>query len=271
MSQRTCEIDNCQGKHVARGMCMSHYNRWKEDQRQASGIVCSAGGCGLPMKSGGWCQAHYVQARKYGGKPLTRPLFNRLPADSAWCPQCQQVKPKSAFGLSLGRARGVTTFCTSCLSELRATRWREGTAVYQRKWRARNPAKVREYERRTNAKNPRRRLDAQARRKAADPERFLAWARAGDANRRAREKSASGRSTTAQVKARWDYYGGLCWMCGADAVEIDHVKPLAKGGSHWPSNLRPACRDCNSRKRARWPYPLEVAHARHFPALAAAG
>jgi hypothetical protein len=34
----------------------------------------------------------------------------------------------------------------------------------------------------------------------------------------------------------------------------DHVKPLARGGSNWPANLRPACKSCNSRKGARWPF-----------------
>ncbi|NAE18264.1 hypothetical protein GUJ16_13385 [Enterococcus hirae] len=57
-------------------------------------------------------------------------------------------------------------------------------------------------------------------------------------------------------------------MCGHPASEIDHVKPLSRGGSAWPANLRPACRTCNSKKRARWPYPLEVARARRLAAVA---
>lgn len=52
--------------------------------------------------------------------------------------------------------------------------------------------------------------------------------------------------------AKFDYYGGLCWICGDNASAMDHVKPLAAGGSHILANLRPACTPCNSRKRARW-------------------
>ena len=37
-------------------------------------------------------------------------------------------------------------------------------------------------------------------------------------------------------------------MCGTEATAIDHVKPIARGGSNWPANLRPACTPCNSRK-----------------------
>lgn len=69
--------------------------------------------------------------------------------------------------------------------------------------------------------------------------------------RRAREQAAPGRSTVDQILGRIAMYGGLCWMCGAPATTLDHVKPLARGGANWPANLRPACKPCNSRKRDR--------------------
>jgi hypothetical protein len=71
--------------------------------------------------------------------------------------------------------------------------------------------------------------------------------------RQRRMKLASGIATAQQIAARVAYYGGLCWICREPYEAIDHVKPLAKGGSNWPANLRPACRPCNSRKGARWP------------------
>jgi len=57
---------------------------------------------------------------------------------------------------------------------------------------------------------------------------------------------------TEKVQARIDYYGGLCYLCGAPADTIDHVKPISKGGAHIPANLRPACLSCNSSKRDTW-------------------
>jgi len=49
-------------------------------------------------------------------------------------------------------------------------------------------------------------------------------------------------------------------MCGAPWEHIDHVKPISKGGSNWPANLRPACEPCNLRKSDQWPYdPCETA------------
>jgi 5-methylcytosine-specific restriction endonuclease McrA len=67
--------------------------------------------------------------------------------------------------------------------------------------------------------------------------------------------SAGNEYTSAEhISARFEVFGGRCWMCGSVASSMDHVKPLSKGGSHWPSNLRPACRSCNSQKSAKWPY-----------------
>jgi 5-methylcytosine-specific restriction endonuclease McrA/endogenous inhibitor of DNA gyrase (YacG/DUF329 family) len=65
--------------------------------------------------------------------------------------------------------------------------------------------------------------------------------------------------TPAQKAARFELWGGRCWMCGvADANQEDHVKPISKGGSHCLSNLRPICQKCNTRKRDTWPLSTEA-------------
>lgn len=83
--------------------------------------------------------------------------------------------------------------------------------------------------------------------------------RADTPPRRPREARAKGYATREQVQARVDFYGGLCRICRTAPYEaMDHVKPIAWGGSKWPANLRPACTSCNSRKGAQWPF--EVTH-----------
>ncbi len=84
-------------------------------------------------------------------------------------------------------------------------------------------------------------------------------------NYRARKLGAVGTCTHEQLQARIDFYGGLCWVCLALKVTepkvyeaIDHVIPLAKGGSNWPANLRPICNWHNQSKNAR---PLAI----YFP------
>ncbi|OHD15046.1 MAG: hypothetical protein A2Y38_25875 [Spirochaetes bacterium GWB1_59_5] len=94
-----------------------------------------------------------------------------------------------------------------------------------------------------------------------NPEKVAAIIRRQNAVRSKRVRNAVGEATTAQVRARWDYYGGKCWICGRDATDMDHVKPIAAGGSNWASNLKPACRSCNRAKSAKWPFkPEDIAH-----------
>lgn len=72
--------------------------------------------------------------------------------------------------------------------------------------------------------------------------------------RRAREKSVPVIAFTEQQwMAKVAYWGDRCWCCGGDWSAMDHVKPIAKGGSHMLCNLRPICQSCNSSKSDRWP------------------
>ena len=64
------------------------------------------------------------------------------------------------------------------------------------------------------------------------------------------------------IADRW-----TCYLCGKhtpkalrgtshkDAPELEHVMPLSKGGTHTRSNVRCACRECNSRKASKMPSP----------------
>ena len=74
-----------------------------------------------------------------------------------------------------------------------------------------------------------------------------------DQKRRAILQGAAGYNyTTAEhIKARFEMWGGMCYMCGKPANSVDHVIPISKGGAHFPANLRPACISCNSSKGAR--------------------
>lgn len=73
--------------------------------------------------------------------------------------------------------------------------------------------------------------------------------RLAEARRRARKRATTVVPITRKdAEARWSFFGGRCWMCRGIADSWDHVIPLAGGGWHVLSNLRPACRSCNSRK-----------------------
>lgn len=62
--------------------------------------------------------------------------------------------------------------------------------------------------------------------------------------------------TAEQLESKVSYWGDRCWICQTDSwTQIDHVKPLAKGGPDMLANLRPACSACNQSKRDKWPFP----------------
>lgn len=56
-------------------------------------------------------------------------------------------------------------------------------------------------------------------------------------------------------KAIYDKYKGRCAICGRKTEfydgEVDHIKPLAKGGSNSPSNLQWLCHRCNKLKGSK--------------------
>lgn len=84
------------------------------------------------------------------------------------------------------------------------------------------------------------------------PERRIAsWS-----GRRAREKGAEGKFTTADIMFLLESQKWKCVYCFVslrDGYEVDHIMPIAKGGTEWPSNLQCLCRPCNRRKSAKDP------------------
>lgn len=123
---------------------------------------------------------------------------------------------------------------------------------YHARYREKNREALRDYHRQWRLDNPQSRRDHVRRYWLANRE----VARESERRYRARKAAATVLGfTIEQLSARWDYYGGKCWMCGGEATTTDHVKPLAKGGAHMLCNLRPACKPCNSGKRATWPLP----------------
>lgn len=82
--------------------------------------------------------------------------------------------------------------------------------------------------------------------------------------REARMSGIRGTCTQKQLEGRIDFYERRCAYCGGPYEAIDHVIPVAKGGTNWPANLRPACNECNSSKGARglseWLAPRQPCH-----------
>lgn len=86
--------------------------------------------------------------------------------------------------------------------------------------------------------------------------------------KRARKANAEGSHTLKEWRALVRRYEGYCLCCkkhfGFDRLTLDHVVPLAKGGSDYIANAQPLCQSCNAAKsdhhatdyRETWGQPL---------------
>lgn len=191
------------------------------------------------------------------------------------CTKCGVVKAFTDFyRKKSGSVDGRMSSCKSCKT----------AALYA--WRAKNGDKWREYVR-EEIKRPHRaskraaylqsdqarqlRLKhernpkTKAKRKAyliANPDRASVYNAKRGARRRAITKV--GTVLPADWLAIKTRHGGRCIYCGKkpDRLTMDHFVPLAKGGAHDPSNIVPACRSCNSRKRDLAPQEFALAKGR---------
>lgn len=118
----------------------------------------------------------------------------------------------------------------------------------KREARASNLAQLRERERTWRSDNKQSIADRKRQYRITNPN--VKWSETAKYHRR-RAAMANGPSGR-EIQSKMAYYGFVCWICGDHGDTVDHVKPLAAGGLHALSNLRPACRFCNTKKRDRW-------------------
>lgn len=66
---RKCSIDGCERKHVARGLCSTHYNK----KRAQSTPKCNISDCQKNVIARGYCSMHYQKLRKEGDLKVIPP------------------------------------------------------------------------------------------------------------------------------------------------------------------------------------------------------
>lgn len=147
---------------------------------------------------------------------------------------------------------------------------REDYTQKRKAWRKAHPELVRRRTRRYYEANRDKILEERRRWKRAHADKIREqnrrWVEANrdkhnakGARRRARVRGVQTVDfTPEQLALRWAYYGNKCWICRGPATASDHVKPIAKGGAHMLSNLRPICKSCNSTKHCKWPFNPET-------------
>lgn len=169
------------------------------------------------------------------------------------CARCGAGKVLQAQGTN-SRA-----FCSACRAEARLARQRR----YRESHRPQLQIVGREYQRK------RRQRDDEY----VERERQRIRALAGSEHlRRIRKRSYDKHAETLRARRRqrrlirreaiYDRDRGLCHLCGLPVpwseYEVDHVVPVARGGSHEMSNLAATHRGCNRHKSARLVEELTV-------------
>lgn len=169
------------------------------------------------------------------------------------CTKCKETKALDNFRKSKkGDRFGLHSWCIECMRQDRRDRYRanpERDRMFSDRWKQSNSDRVREYNRIAwqsidrDALNERRRE-----RRKSNPDLY----RALEHNYRARKRNAEGVLTAAVIAEVFKLHGDSCLACGAtENIQIDHVVPLALGGTNLIDNLQPLCISCNSSKGAR--------------------
>lgn len=173
------------------------------------------------------------------------------------CPHCSEQKPATTnyFAANKGEARGLGSWCKTCMDAYRETHSKQ----YDQKTQAERKLYYQEHKEHTLAgtrkyyQNHKRRYTHWSRiRRDKQPDTYRAYVR----NRRARKRAAPGTHTSRDIKQQYERQKGKCYYCGCKLTRyhVDHIIPLIRGGSNGPDNLVITCHTCNEKKGSKLPH-----------------
>ena len=180
------------------------------------------------------------------------------------CRNCKTERPVEEFYKNSARHDGLQTWCIHCKkadaktdkSKARYSKNyqhnKEQRDAQAKAWVERNPERSREIKAAWKQRNPENNNKHAKLYAQRHPDKVLAR----NKRRRARKKNAPGDYTWREWMACLERFDFHCAYCDepftADRLPTqDHLIPLVRGGHHTDSNIVPACRSCNSRKRTR--------------------
>ena len=141
------------------------------------------------------------------------------------CAKCGDTKPVDEFSKDSGHRDGLTSYCKLC------------AVAASTKWVAANPERAKALMDKFFAKNP----------------GAMASYRQ---NRRARKNLSNGKISAGMAQKLFKLQKGKCPCCKqelGDNFHLDHVIPLALGGSNTDDNMQLLRAKCNQQKHAKHP------------------
>jgi 5-methylcytosine-specific restriction endonuclease McrA len=193
------------------------------------------------------------------------------------CTKCEEYKPATTefFARCKANRSGFHSLCKKCAAEYGRT-WRTANAERltksKRAYATANKERLREYfsayyaENREQIKERVRLWCANNKERKREYHRVYTqvWrtanrekTRAIVRRRRAIKRSAEGTHTAEDIRLQYERQKGKCYYCQVKVrktYHVDHVIPLARGGSDGPENLVIACPNCNQSKNDRLPH-----------------
>jgi 5-methylcytosine-specific restriction endonuclease McrA len=192
------------------------------------------------------------------------------------CTKCEIEKSIENFYLNRGK---YMSCCQECVAIRRKEYYIKNKseiaikrAIYQaahrkeqyahtKAWRKRNVDKMREANRRQYANNPQHRQSVKNAWREANVDKIKAFQKKyrlnhlpkmAEKQHKRRAKMRSNGVYQISEKELIKLYSFPCIACGTtDRVTIDHIIPIARGGTHSIGNLQSLCLKCNSSKNHR--------------------
>ncbi len=212
---------------------------------------------GLPSTR---AEAKAVGARHYfTDKPCDHGHVDKRFTSNCACVECLRDRKAALHAANPEKARAAR----SAYHKANREKYRAAHAA----WYQANRERVREYGAAYYKADPEKARARVAAYQKANPEkvraRAAAWrqenpeqCREQKRNRRARKRGADGTCSAAEAAAIRVVQQDRCAFCRVKlkgAGHLDHIVPLARGGSNWPRNLQWLCQPCNTSKSAADP------------------
>lgn len=206
------------------------------------------------------------------------------------CSECGETKPTSEFSNRVDSSDGLRGQCKACHAARKAAyrssnieKAKSRDAAYRAankekiksgfaNWYAANSEKVKSRAAKWAAANHDKCTAIKSAWKKANPEKVQAYAAANvdkkrirHQNRRARTRESGGKLSIGLADKLFRLQRGKCACCGeplGDDYHLDHIMPLALGGTNTDDNIQLLRSKCNLHKNAK--HPVDFMQQRGF-------